>query len=500
MPGISSLADLGTGSVEYAVGFGLGVALGRALGPLATSLSQEAYTVDPSLALDPQDAAAIVAQALQTIGWGEGEAAAHGINAGRFALLEELQVRAPAVGELLDMIRRSTASDADVTHGLRKAQLDPRYDAAIRQLANRPLDGAEIANAIHRGNMDAAGLLLVAAPTTPGDIPQYPVSPLDPVTQAAWSGTSKEQLAVLVANAGLPLGLMQMLELYNRGFMTADDVKRGIAHSNLRNEYMDVALQLARYVLSPTEYAELRLRGWINDQAMYAGGALRGVEQPDMDLLFKLHGRPIPVHQVTTGLARGGTYNGATDSIPEAYLRAMEQGSSRPEWYNLEFANRYTIPSYFVLKQILADGGITEAELADYFKQEAYPPDLADKAAKAIAGGVAGTSGPYTKKAETQLWTATHKAYVDALIDDTQATANLAALGAAAADIEGVLRLWKLDAATPRKTLTLKETVGAEAQPGKGQSWVELRLAELGYTKDDIATLLYTPPATAPAA
>lgn len=492
---LSRLTNLATGSLQTGVGFALGFAAATALQPLATSIAQEAYHADPSKVLDPHDLAVALAQTLIDHDKASDAAKYSGIGTEPFDLLYETQIHVPPTGELLDFLRRKTVTDADFTHALRKMQLDPRYDAAIKQRMNLPLGGAEIANAIHRGNMTAPSIFPFPAPTAPGSVPQYPVSKLDPFEQAAWGGTSPEQLEVLVANAGLPLGLMQMLTLRNRGKVTDDDVKRAIAHSNIRNEYMDVALDLARYILSPTEYADLRLRGWIDDAAMYAGGALHGVEQSDMDLLVKSKGRPVVVHQVNTGLARGGEYNGPTAHIPEAFIRSLEQGSIRPEWYNIAYANRYTIPSYFILKQILADGGLTEPELGDLFKQEGWPPDLADKAAAAIAGGGTSGTGPYTKKAESQLWTATHKAYVDAQISEAEATASLTALGATADDIAGVLSLWKLDAKTPRKTLTVKQITDAIGEPGKDAAWANTRLIDLGYTTDDAATILYSPPA-----
>ena len=387
------LPELAGEALGTAIGFALGFAARDALGPVATGIKQDAYTALPNLALSPKDAASVVAQAIESNGWGSGEAANSGVNGERFAALAQSLLVAPAPGTLIQLLRRGAIGDGDYAHAMRKGQYETTWDGPVKSLTVEPLAPAEIAKAIHRGIMQADGLLIAVPPSTPGNVPAVPPSSLDPVNEASWSGISAERLRVLVGNAGLPLGLHEMLSLLNRGYMTASDVQRGIAESNLRNEYQDVALQLARMLLTPHEYGELVIRGWIDPDVGAAGAAQHGMTGSDFALLTESIGRPIPLHQVTTGEARKGTYNGDSGSIPEAYLRSLREGNLRPEWYSLAYANRYTIPSYFVLAAVLRAGGITQEQFADYGKQLGWPPDLAEKAAKAEA-----SSGTTTAK------------------------------------------------------------------------------------------------------
>lgn len=488
--GIGSLSELGTSSAEYALGFGLGVALGRALGPLATTLEQEAFAADPSKVLEPDDAARIVAQGLEQLGWGQAEAAASGIAGDKFSLLEQSQLRAPAIGELLQLIRRSQVTDAEVTHALRKLQLEPTWDDKLRGLAAAPLTPAEVATAIHRNIIRGSGLIVTEAPATAGKVPQVPPSTLDPLEQAAWWGLDREQLRVMVGITGLPLSLTEMLHLLNLGEVTEDDVRRAIAQSNTRNEYMDVALGLRRRILTPHEYAELRLRGWLTVAERDAGAALSGMEPADAQLLDNMLGRPLAAHAITTALARGGTFGGEYRDVPEPYLTALRQSNVRPEWGNLAYANRYTIPSYFILRAILQDGGMTEAQFADYGKQLGWPPHLAEQAAKAIAGAAGPAADKHVAKAQTQLWTALHKSYVDDATTDAQAREDLAAAGVATAAIPQVLALWQRERAVTRRTLSPTEIRKAIGQPGRDAAWATERLRELGYSAEDAATFL----------
>jgi hypothetical protein len=315
------------------------------------------------------------------------------------------------------------------------------------------LEAGEIAKAIHRGIMKGDGLLIAEPPTAPGKVPAVPASDLDPVTEAAGSGVDAERLRIMVGNAGLPLGLHEMLSLMNRGEMEPQDVQRGIAESNLRNEYQDVALKLARRILTPHEYVELNLRGWIDTPTMHAGAALSGMTPDDADLLFKSLGRPLVVHQITTGLARGGTYGGDYAGVPEPFQTALRESNVRPEWGNLAYANRYTLPGYFVIKAMLTNKTLTVSEAAETFKQSGWPPTLADKAAAALAptGGPA-KADPWVTKAEGQLWTSLHKDYVKEGLTRPELEPALSKLIEDQPTRDQVFSLWETEKATAAQT------------------------------------------------
>lgn len=346
----SELTGLELGALQTAIGVAIGVQAAAALEPVGTGIRQTSYGVDPNLALDPETAARIVAQALKSLGWGEGEAANSGIAAERFDLLEQVQLRAPATGELLTLLRRGAIDDALFSHGLRKSQLEPDYDDAIAALKNLPLEPAEVAKAIHRNIMQGAGLLLVEPSSTPGKVPMVPPSPLDPATEAAWSGVDHERLRIMVGNAGLPPGIIQGLELLNRGAITEDDFSRLVGESNMRQEWGNVLLELRRRLLTPHEYAELQIRGQLSAAERDAGAALSGMTKGDAELLYRMLGRAGTPHAVTTGLARGGKYPGSYANVPEPWRTAIERSNTIEEMAELAYANRYSYPSGFQIK------------------------------------------------------------------------------------------------------------------------------------------------------
>lgn len=490
MAGIFSLAGLAERSAGEALAFGLGVALGRSLEPIGVTLAQEAWKVDPIRAPDAGTLADGVAQGQVDPGKAAEWATEHGYGSEAFAALVNIANTGPALGYAFSAWRRGELTDAEFNTALRRTGLEPEWDTAMRALKEERLDLGAIATAIHRGIMRGQGLIIQEPPTGAGNVPQIPQSSIDPVHEAAAHGVDAERLRVLVANTGLPPGLMEMLRLLNMGKVTTDDVKRAVAESNLRNEYMDVAIELRRQLLTPTEYIDAHLRGWISEPEMLAGAALHGMTREDALQLFKTHGRPIPERQVLTGEARGGTYDGDTSGIPVPFLKALQQGSLRPEWYNLAYHNRYTYPSAFVLRGLASSGAIDHATTEKTLLEIGWEPGFASKVADAWHGGGTATTDKHVTKAETSLFTATHSSYVAMESDQAAARTALDVLNVAA-DVQAQLfTLWDAERHLIRAQLTpaqVKKAVGAglftEAQ-------AIAALLDRGYSQADAETFL----------
>lgn len=465
------MAELGGILSGGVLGGAVALAGAAVVEPALEPARQEAEYEVHARILDLGQLAAAVAQSLVKFEDVTDHAQRHGYYRDEFQLAVQLALKAPGVAEALELYRRhhfTGTSDAvaleQLRHAFAKAEVEYQYWPALEQLAVTLLEPAEVAKAIHRGIMAAPGLLIASPPTTPGKVPAVPPSPLDPVAEVAGGGLSAERLRIMVGNAGLPLGLHEMLELMNRGEMEASDVQRGIAESNLRNEYQDVALALARRLLTPHEYAELYLRGWIEHDAMTAGTALSGMTPDDTELLYDVLGRPLAIHQVTTGLARGGVYDdpGKPDtpgtlraelvakmqaagySLAEAhaFVDAAQESNIRPQFYDLALANRYTMPGAFVVRSLLQDGAIDEARGEQILTWEGWPPDLAKQVATHYAGKAGGTSDTVVKSQRTSAVTAIRKAYLAGNLANVSAVEQLEAVGVSADEATRSLAIW----------------------------------------------------------
>ncbi len=404
--------------------------------------------------------------------------------------LAELARTAPGVGELLTLLRRQAIGHGEWTHGLRKSKLEPQWDAALKSLRDLRIDPAVIATSIQRGIMHDPGLLPVGPPGGVGKVPPMPVSPLDTLREAADSGVDAERLAVYARIVGLPASPDLAARMTFRGIIDKIDFDRAIAEGNTRNEWAPFLFDGFREILTAHEYAELRLRGWIDTAAMVAGAGKHGMSETDITLLERMIGRPLTIHQIVTGLARGGTYGGEYAEVPEPYLKALQESNVRPEWGNLAYHNRYTLPGAFVLRRLLQDGAITKAEGELLFLEEGWEPDLAKKVADAYGVATAVKPDPHVVKAETQLWATIHKSYVVSESDDAEATAALTALGVVADAQPRVLALWQHEREIVRRTLTPSEIKKAWKETKFTRDEALTRLERLGMNAADAGTLL----------
>ena len=477
---------------------GVGGAAAQALEPDFIDIRQNSWRDNPNLVLDPGTLARLYAQGGIDLATGVDQASYSGLSEDRFRDLAWLAQNVPGSAELLFLWRYGLVDEPTFREALQKTGIRPEFVDAIAQTFTLPLDAGAIATAVHRGIMDGTGLLLTEPPTTPGQIPQVPPSTIDPVQQAQALGISHEQLRILVGNTGLPLSLFEMLQLLNRGLVTEDDVKRAIAESNLRNEYMDAAIPLKRRLLTPHEYAELQLRGYLTKTERDAGAAMSGMEPDDTELLYDVLGRSIPVHQIVTGEARGGVYGGDYSNIPPAFLSSLQRGNLRPEYYSLAYANRYSLPSPFVMRTLAQAGELgTTDEVAAMLEQIGWEPALAGKvAAKWVPAGTG--ADPHVAKALTHLYATTQRSYIAGELTDADATAALTTVGVAPAAIPQVLAVWQAERALIRKQLSVSEIQKALkaglTNPATGQPWTiqdgEQALLERGYSPDDAHTII----------
>lgn len=487
---LGSLGGIAENSAGEALAFGLGFALGRALEPAGVELAQTAWSIAPDKVLDPGSASTIVAEALKDTAWGESEAKQTGIDAERFDLLVQEVLTAPGFAELLTMLRRGTIQPDAFAHGLRKAKLETEWDVPIADLQDERLDPAVIATSIQRGIMHDPGVLPVGPPAETGNVPPMPVSALDTLKEAAASGVNEDRLAVLARIVGLPASPDLAARMVFRGILERVDFDRAVAEGNTRNEWAPFLFEGFREILTAHDYVELRLRGWITDTQMYAGTALHGMSTADTDNLFKVLGRPITTHEVTTGTARGGTYNGPTTDIPTPFLKAMEESNLRPEWYSLHYANRYTYPSAFVLRTLAQSGELSHADVLQALLDIGWPPTFADKVATAWAPVTTAAVDANVKKAHTKAWTEAQNSYLAREATAADVKPILDAIGVVEASQTEVLAVWNEIRALVRKQLTPAQVKKAIGEPGKDKAWATQQLLDRGYDADDAATFL----------
>jgi hypothetical protein len=475
---------------KYILGFALGTAAGPSLEPFVQHLANDAWELNQVVPPEVYVLAEGVAQGQvnksDALDWAHKQ----GIGDKAFNALVDIANVGPPLGLAYEAWRRGQLTEAEFQTALRRLGIEDAWFDALKALKHDRLDLGAVATAVHRGVMDDAGLLVQQVPTGPGNVPRIPVSSLDTLAEFAAQGIDPERARVLVADTGLPLSLGEMLSLYNRNKVTATDVKVSIAESNVRNEYMNVALDLARRLLTPHEYAEAELRGVKTRAEAQSGANLSGVTDADYVTIFENLGRPLNVHEITTALARGGTYGGDYSTVPQPYRDAIRRSAIRPEYADLAFHNRFTYPSAFVLRSLAQAGDLGDrAAIQNVLEEIGWKPSFARQVSTAWTTG-GGTADPHVTKAQNQLWTRAHSSFVGEMIDGPTATSAIEAAGVSAATSPAVLALWTHERSLIRKQLTPAQVKKAFKDGLYTRQQAIDELLARGYDQADAVTLL----------
>ena len=526
------------------IGVGVGTAAAAAIEP-AVELPRQAAWSKPGAAvrvLDPAIMARLVAQGGIDLGTAQADAAKEGYSEDKLNALVYLAQTVPGFAEAMTIWRRQGARpngwDDLFSHAMVKGGLDQQYEADVENLFDEWLTPAQVALAIVRSLMKDPGLMPVNLDTSGGVVPAYPQSAIDPLTEALGGGVDTERLRVLVGSIGLPMSTHEAASAYFRDIIKLGDYNRSILEGDVRPEWASAILDQARAILSPSEYAELQLRGFYDAPTRRANTAKHGMSDADSDLLFDVLGRGLSEHQMVIAKARGGVYNGPTDHIPADELAALQRANLRPEYYNLAFAARYTYPSGFQIKAEAVAKVLTQTQTYDILLEVGWDPKWATVFSTAWAGGgvaakqkkqtlshlmaeylsgaldpgslttILTTSLGYTaeqaaeeialaefnvaKTARTKAITALEKRFVALQLNQADATSQLSLLGLPQGAIDQLINAWNLLRGSTLTTLTLGNITTALKNNTILASEARPLLQDLGESDQAIATIFQT--------
>jgi hypothetical protein len=491
------MASLGS-TPGLVIAAGVGAAASVALEPAFEVPKQEAWYRLDNKVLDPGTLARLVARGGVLLGKDDGsqlgtaynEARRQGYSPDKLDRLVYLAQTFPGSGELDSLSNRTLITPIQVKEALTRSGLPPEWHQPVIDSFADILSPGDLAAAVHRGLVPDQGLLLGEQPKAPFNVEAYPVQKIDAVTEAAGSGYDKERLQVLVGLQGLPMGPHEAAQAYFRQIITHGDYIRAFNTSNMRNEWAQAILDQTRQIPTARDFFENALRGyhdlpWAQEQAKR-----HGMSDADSLVIYQNAGRPMNIHQITQALARGAKFHPEKDELTDPYKASIVEGPIKPAYYEMAESLKYTLPSAFVMRSLAQTGVWTEAKTAERLKWSGWFPADADEAAKAWAKPAGGTStDPHLAKAQTQLWTTTHRSYIANETSRTIASHALATAGVAAASIPQVLTLWDTEKNLIRAQLTAANVKKAFNKGGKnnatGQKWTRdealAALIELGW-------------------
>jgi hypothetical protein len=460
---------------------------------------QDAWSRNRNRILDLGLLARLVAEGGIDLSVAHEDAHRQGYSDDKLDALVYLEQTVPGVSEALHLWRLGFISDGLMEHVLVKEGLDQRYTAAILRTKIEELIGlGDIAYAVVRGILPSPSYVPVPPPTHGTKVQRFPQVNIDPEELAAKIGFSPEALQIMVGRSGLSMAPGMAAQANFRNIIADDDYLMAIAEGDLRTEWAHAVKETSRQIPTSDQFVEAWLRGWLTQQEAEDGAALHGMDPAYTDLIHKVKGRPVTFHEITTGLARGGTYPSSYDDIPEPYRKSIQEADIRPEWASLHYANRHLYPSAFVLRSLAQSGDLGgQAAVEQVLLEIGWKPSFAQQVSTAWTTAAAG-GDTHVSKAQTQLWSTTHRSYVAGEIDNPTATAAIEAAGAAAGSAPAVLTLWAHERSLVRKQRSpaqiVKEWKAQVVNPATGAAYTHAEaLADLlarGYSQHDATMLL----------
>jgi hypothetical protein len=470
------LAGISTFFDRYVLGYALGTAAGPSLEPFVQDLANEGWAISQSMPLDAEVAAAVAAEDVDSYDRMATEATLTGFNGDRFKDLYGETLNAPGLGELFEAWRRNLIDDATFTHGLRKAKLEPRWDAPLLALKERLLGLEQLANARQQGFIDVDR--------------QH--------AEAALQGQDAERADIAFELSGLPLGVETMQFAANRGLADRPTFDQAIREGHTKTKYTDLAWALRQPVLSAATYRTLHLKGWISVDEMNAGGALHGYTPEQMNLLYLEAGRPAAPAQMATAAARGIDGPDGRPMDEAQFLKGIRESDIRPEWGPMLWESRFLYPPLFQLSRLVTAGAISADLAAEWARKDRYPPEVVDALHAYWSQGTATKADTHLGKAQTQLWTTLHRSYLSGESSEAEVGAALPRAGVAAASVPDVLATWDEERTIIRKQLSPAQVKKAYAEqvlnPETGAAWTKdeatAALVARGYSTADATTFL----------
>lgn len=456
--------------------FGLGTAAAPALEPFVQTIVNDAWTAHPVkpptiYTMAPAAARGKVAVSdVQT--WaheaGFSDSVLNAVMAGSLS--------GPDLADLFSMWRRGFIDQAGFEGGLTTLGVQQAWWPHLEQLFRAHLTVEQAANARQQQFITDVEQRAIAG--------LYGIDPADADIQFEL--------------AGLPPGVETGLTMWRRGIIDQPTFDKIVAEGHTKTKYTAALEQLRQQLLSPATAVRAHLKGHIDVNEMHARGAEWGYSPADMDLWYQAEGRPATAHQIHVGYMRGASLPGAA-SERDAIDIAVAQSDIRPEYAELIYAGRDTYPSLFQLNRLVQAGAVTPATAAEWATKSGVNAAVVQTLEtywQGLAGGQ--TADAHVTKANSQLWTTLHKAYLGGVATSAEVQQGFTLLGVAAPAQQAVLERWTFEQGIERKRLTpaqVKKAYGeAVVNPATGAAWTKdeaiAYLVELGYSVNDANTFL----------
>lgn len=211
--------------------------------------------------------------------------------------------------------------------------------------------------------------------------------------QAAQQGVSREDIDLQASIVGTPPAPQELFELYRRGIIGLDDIKRGLAEGDTRDDWIDQLVNLRVGWLTPTDFVRAAVQGQITyadarewakktgldvDTVLPIDASQVGGSDDMFGLAWAESGRPPgPVelaHMTRRGIIpRDGQGAGAL-----SFQQGIAESDVKTKWTDALFQLSEYIPPPASVGSLLERGAITHDQAVTLWEQDGVPKALAE--------------------------------------------------------------------------------------------------------------------------
>lgn len=479
----------------------LGLIINNELNPSVRGILQS----NPHMLPDPQTLAILAAKGLASNTDAIDSITQNGINAGWASALIKAAKTYPTPTDAMDMLRRKLIDVSTFQQYCQLNGIDLETSAHYADLMYVPLSPADAALAVLRGNIPMGQAQEIAA---------------------EW-GLQEKDFQVLIDNTGEPLGLMQLLEAFRRGFIDEERLKQGILDSRVRNDWIDTAIKLRYNPMTVSDAVNAVVQNQMAESDAEAIADQNGLEPGAFAILRNTAGEPLSRTEMEDLYNRGlVTKSQVEQALSESRLKnkynsyAFELHERLLDVGHISEAVLYgTMTHQQAIDQAMLHG--YSADSAAIIAQSAVNRKLETERRQVMTAIVAlyeanGISIDDAKSAASSLGfepdemtfileaaefrrneklvaaalTAVRSKYIGHHITESQAQAYIDALNLPTAQRDQVLQLWTIEREANVLTLTVAQIVKAFNGQLITEADAMQRLANKGLNQTDAALLL----------
>lgn len=388
--GQGELAGLLThGALSQAIGMGMGAGIANLLAPA----NQTIMHVAPFQLIGAGEAASAASAGIISVDEARNLARFSGLREPYTDILIEGGHTWPGLSELLDLWRRGDIDEPFVRRALRRGGITDEAINHLEQLRQVLLSPEDLALMVLKGI----------------------VTEQDAADEATKQGVDHQRFSRLVLANGEPPGPEQLGEAFRRGYIDRARFEHGIRQSRIRDEWVDVLLDLRFTPASPADALRGVVQGHLDSARGKRIAEEGGLRPEDWDWLEQTEGNPPGTMQMIDLWRRGH----ATQQQVE---QAIREGRTKNKYIGNLLNLKRVLPAERQIVSMLTKGAIAESEAARLLHERGYD----DTVVKGFLHEA--TNSQVTR--EKQLARADIlELYYDHAIDETEALRLLKALG-----------------------------------------------------------------------